>query len=94
MSYGGEQVYLEKQGVARHNLLTELYIVNLKEICRPTLWFLNGVEHQQTSTLCHGFYLKHSRHNGLLWKVSLEERLIGGNVLYADDSCCSKRDNN
>ena len=78
-----QQVNLEDEGVARYYLLTELHVVNLHEVCRPTLRFLQGVQYEQSATLCHSFDLQDTGHDRLFGEVPLEEGLVGRNILDA-----------
>ena len=90
MTNGSQQLDLEDQRVARNNLLTELHTVDLHEVSRPALRLLEGVQYQQTATLCHRLDLENTRHDWLLWEVSLEERLVGGDVLDTYDGICTQ----
>lgn len=44
------------------------------------LWF---TKHEYGGDLCHGFYLKDSRHDGVVWEVSWEEWFINGDIFNA-----------
>ena len=93
MAHRCQQINLEDECVAWNNLLAELHVVNLHEVCGPALWLLQRVQHEQTATLCHRLNLQHARHHRLLREVSLEERLVGGDILDADNRIGTQRDN-
>ena len=65
MAHRPEQLYAEEQRVARHNLMTELHVIDLEEIGRPLLGFVELAEHEQSTALCHGLDLQHAGHDGL-----------------------------
>ena len=88
MAHGTEELDTEEQGVTWNNLATELHTVDLEEVGRPFLRVFELAEDEEASTLCHGFDLQHTRHDGFLWEVALEERLIGGDILHAYDGRC------
>lgn len=88
-----EQLHPEEDRIARHNLLAEFHIVDLKEIGGPTLRILDLVEHQQTTTLAHGLDQQHTRHDWLLGEVALEEGLVGGDVLHTYNAISTQSDN-
>ena len=90
---GSQQVHLEQQRVARHYFLTELHVVNLHKVGAPTFRFLQCVQYQQTATLGHCLNLQYARHHGLFREVSLEEWLVGCDVLDTNNRVGTKRDN-
>ena len=79
---GTHHLHLENERVTRHHFTTELHVVNLQEISAPPFGFLHVVEHQKATCLCHRLHNEHTRHDGFLWEVSREERLVAGHVLH------------
>ena len=77
--------HVEYESIARHYLLAEFHVVDFHEVSGVSFWFAYRAEHQQSAGLGHGFDHEHSGHHGLLRKVSLEIRLIAGDVFNAYD---------
>ena len=82
---GGQQLYAENQRIARHYLLSEFYAVYLHEVGGIAFGLLDGVQYQQTACLCHSLYLQDAGHDWPLREVALEERFVGGDILYTDN---------
>ena len=91
MTNGSQQLNLEDERIAGNHLAAELHIVDLHEVGAPALRLLEGVEYQESTTLGHSLNLQHTRHHGLLREVTLEERLVGCNVLHTHDGVSAQR---
>ena len=76
---------MKEQRVAGHYLLAEFHVVYLHEVCGITLRLVDRTENQKAASLCHCLHEQYSRHYGFLREVSLEERLVDGDVLDAYD---------
>ena len=92
MTYRCQKVNLEDKGITGNHFLTELHIRNLHEVSTPTLGFLYSIQYQQTAALGHGFNLQYTWHHRFLREMSLEERLITGDVLHTDNAGRTDRD--
>ena len=82
---GCHERYMEDEGIAGNDFLTELHVVYLHEVCRVAFGLVDNTEYQQAAGLSHGLYEKYAGHDGFLREMALEERFVGGDVLDADD---------
>lgn len=77
-----EDFGLNDEGVSRHDRLAELYLIGTHEVTDLAL-VLGSSENHDAGDLGHGLHLEDAGHDGVSGEVSLEERLVGGDLLDA-----------
>ena len=79
-------VELETQLVAGQHRAAELRLVDADEVHELPLRIVDRVEEQHAAGLRHRLDDEHRRHDRMAREVALEERLVDGDVLDADDA--------
>ena len=76
----GDDFGFDEKSVSWSDGFTPFHFICRHEIADFPLVFRNAKD-EDTSGLGHGFELKNARHDGLTWKVSLEELFVEAHVL-------------
>src|SRR5207244_3132837 len=77
---------LHAELIAGHDLPPELGVLDRDEKHQLAVAILYAFQHQHAGGLRHGLNDEHAGHDRKIGKVPVEEGLVGGNVLDADDA--------